>query len=274
MITIVIPTYGSEQNIPSLVYRLYKVLKQIDHEIIFVDDCGPDNTFSVLKKIAKEYSNLKVVRFSRNFGQQLATSAGLKYAKGDAVIIMDDDLQDPPEFIPNLIKKWEEGYDVVYTVRNRKEGWLKKKAYTLFYRIFNKISYLKIPVDSGDFGLMDRKVVDVINSMPEHSRLVRGLRTWSGFKQIGLEYDRPKRTAGKSGYNLIKTAQFTIYCLLAFSNMPLYVSFVISGVSFITGHILDGFQFLCIGILGKYIVRISDEVNMRPLYVVEETINI
>jgi dolichol-phosphate mannosyltransferase len=188
----------------------------------------------------------------------MASSCGLKHSKGEAVIIMDDDLQDPPEILPMLIHKWKEGYDVVYAIRNRQE---KKLLYTLFYKLFNKISYQKIPLDSGDFGLMSRRVVDVINSMPEHSRLLRGMRAWVGFKQTSIVYDRPPRERGKTGYNLLKIGQFVMYSLLAFSNMPLYISFAFGVIALSCGKFFDAMELFCIGILGKYIVRITDEVN-------------
>jgi len=273
MLSIVIPTYNSASNLKKLIYRIYKVLKT-DFEIIFVDDCGPDDTLETLRILSKRLPELKVISLSRNFGQQLASSCGLKYAKGDAVIIMDDDLQDPPEVLPRLIEKWKEGYDVVYAVRNRNESRLRCLAYKLFYRIFNKISYVQIPINSGDFGLMTRKVVDVLNSMPEHSRFLRGLRAWVGFKQASITYERPKRGKGKSGYNLIKVLQFVMYGLLAFSNMPLYISIVFGIIALIYGRVFDAMELFCIGILGKYIIRISDEVNQRPLYIIKEKINL
>ncbi len=273
MISIVIPTYGSAKNLKALTLRVARTMGITEWEIIFVDDCGNDNTLEVLREMAKKIPQIKVISFSRNFGQQLASSCGLRHTKGDAVIIMDDDLQDPPELIPDLIKKWQEGYDVVYAVRNRKENRVKKWLYKMFYELFNKISYQQIPIDSGDFGLMSRRVVDVINLMPEHSRLLRGMRSWVGFKQIGITYDRPKRK-GKPAYTLKKVMQFVMYSLLAFSNMPLYISFVMGVAALCYGKFFDAMELFCIGILGKYIVRISDEVNQRPLYIIKEKINL
>jgi len=272
MISIIVPTYNSAVNLKSLIYRLYKTLD--DFELIFVDDASPDNTLEILKPLCQKLPNLKVISLSRNFGQQMASSAGLKHARGEAVIIMDDDLQDPPELIPTMIRLWKEGNDIVYAVRNRKESKLRILLYKLFYKLFNKISYQKIPIDSGDFGLMSRRVVDIINSMPEHSRFLRGLRAWVGFKQASIGYDRQKREKGKSGYNFIKILQFVMYGLLAFTNMPLYISFVFSLIALLYGKFFDAMQFLCLGILGKYIVRISDEVNQRPLYLIKEKINL
>lgn len=309
-LSIVIPTYKSAVNLPVLIERLKSVLSGMKnkYEIIFVNDCSPDNTLSVLRDICSEDTNIKVVSLSRNFGQQIATSAGLKFSSGDAVIIMDDDLQDPPEFVPELVKKWEEGYEIVYAIRKtRQENIMKRSSYKLFYRILSKLSHINIPKDSGDFGLMDRKIVDIINKMPERDRFVRGLRAWVGFKQIGLEYDRDARYKGEPAYNLIKIMKLSIDGLLTFSNVPIKISSalglfvsVIAFLGFIVTLIqkvvtyyfpdvsfavwpgfstivlsilfLGGVQLLSIGILGEYIGRIYNEVKQRPLYIVSETI--
>ncbi len=280
MLSVVIPVYNSEKNILELIHRLGRILKDMNFEVIFVDDASTDRVLEYLSFWGHFYPWLKVISLSRNFGQQAATTCGLQYATGDAVVIMDDDLQDPPELIPQFIEKWKEGYDVVYGIRVRQEGGFKAFLYKSFYRFFNKISYQPIPIDSGDFGLMSRRVVDLINSMPEHSRLVRGLRSWVGFKQIGIPYERYKRTKGKSGYNLKKLLQFVMYSLLAFSNMPLYVSFACSMGALLLAItnkslilLVSSLQLFCLGILGKYLVRITDEVNKRPLYVIKEKIN-
>ena len=310
VISIVIPTYKSEANLSALIERLENVLSGLiyKHEIIFVNDNSPDNTMSVLRKFCSENPIIKVVSLSRNFGQQLATSAGLKYASGDAVIIMDDDLQDPPEFIPELIKKWEEGYEIVYAIRRtRQENFIKRTAYKLFYGILSKLSHINIPKDSGDFGLMDRKIIAIINEMPERDRFVRGLRAWVGFKQIGLEYNRDARYKGAPAYNLKKIIKLSLDGLLSFSNVPIKISsavgLMVSGIAFlgfmltlfqkILTHyfpevpfavlpgfstivlsilFLGGVQLLSIGILGEYIGRIYNEVKQRPLYLVSETI--
>lgn len=268
-LSVVVPTYKSADNLLTLVNRLKQV--NVD-EIIIVNDCSPDNTLEVLRQI----KGIKVISFSRNFGQQLATTAGLKYATGDAVIVMDDDLQDPPEMIPKMVLEWKQGYDVVYAIRNRQDHLLKKLAYKIFYWLFNKVSYINIPIDAGDFSLMDRKVVDAINSMSEQNRFVRGMRSWVGFKQIGIAYNRPKRK-GKSSYHPLKAMQLILYGLLAFSNMPLYFS-LFAGMVILTISLiyrdriffLAGIQLISIGILGKYLVRINDEVKQRPLYIINE----
>ena len=269
MLSIVIPTYNSALNLKELILRIYKVMQ--DFELIFVDDNSTDDTLEILRRLCRKLPELKVISLSRNFGQQMASTCGLKYSKGEAVIIMDDDLQDPPEVLPMLIHKWKEGYDVVYAVRNRKD---KKFLYTLFYKLFNRISYQKIPLDSGDFGLMSHRVVDVLADMPEHSRLLRGMRAWVGFKQASIVYDRLLRKRGKTGYNWLKIGQFAMYSLLAFSNMPLYLCLVFSLIALICGKYFDTMELFCMGILGKYIIRITDEVNQRPLYLIKERINI
>jgi len=310
MINIVIPTYKSEENLPSVVERLEKVLKELPYryEIIFVEDNSPDNSLDVLRKIALTNSKIKVISLSRNFGQQVATSCGLEHAEGDAVIIMDDDLQDPPEFIPKLIEKWEEGYEVVYAVRKaRKEGFLKKMGYKFYYKILSKLSHINIPKDSGDFGLIDKKIVNIINQMPERDRFVRGLRAWVGYKQIGIKCERAARHKGKPSYNLIKMLKLSTDGIFAFSNVPLQISsalgFLVSAIAFLGMFLtllqrlatfffpenilavwpgfstivlsilfLGGVQLISIGILGEYIARIYNEVKKRPLFLVKEKI--
>jgi len=310
MVSIVIPTYKSAINIPVLNERLEKAFVDLNHqyEVIFVNDCSPDNTLEVLRDISRKNNHLRVISLSRNFGQQIATSAGLQYANGQAVIIMDDDLQDPPEFIPNLIEKWEQGYEVVYAVRSsRKDGYFKRIGYKLYYKVLNKLSHIKIPKDSGDFGLIDRKIVDIINNMPERDRFLRGLRAWTGFKQLGIECPRDSRYKGAPSYNLIKILKLSFDGILAFSNVPLQISsaagFIVSAIAFIGMFLtilqtlmtfifpdnplavwpgfstivlsilfLGGVQLISIGILGEYIARIYNEVKNRPLFLVQETI--
>jgi dolichol-phosphate mannosyltransferase len=310
LISIVIPTYKSEVNLPVLIERLKAVLSKCsyDYEIIFVEDNSPDRTLEILRGICLNTNNIKVISLSRNFGQQIAASAGLKYAKGAAVIIMDDDLQDPPEFIPNLLERWEQGYEIVYAIRqSRKEGFLKRIGYKIFYRAIVRLSYVKIPKDSGDFGLIDRKIVEIINRMPERDRFLRGLRAWVGFKQIGIECERGERYKGKPAYNFLKVIKLATNGIFAFSDMPLQISsaigFAVSLISFLgiiftviqrimtylfpqnrlavwpgfstivlSVLFLGGVQLISIGILGEYIARIYNEVKQRPLFLVKETI--
>jgi len=312
ILSVVIPTYKSADNIGSLAKRLENTLSGMpyDYEVIFINDNSPDKTDDLLKDICLRNSRIKAVSFSRNFGQQIATSAGLRFASGDAVIIMDDDLQDPPEFLPSLVKKWEEGYDVVYAIRkNRKEGILKRLGYRLFYKLIANLSYVPIPQNSGDFGLIDRKIVEILNSMPERTRFVRGLRAWVGFKQTGIECDRAARFKGRPSYNLFKMLTLSMNGIFAFSDMPLQISsalgFFVSIIAFIGMAVtlfqrivtfffpdsllavwpgfstivlailfLGGVQLISIGILGEYIARIYNEVKQRPLFLVKETINL
>ncbi|MBI4845335.1 MAG: glycosyltransferase family 2 protein [Candidatus Omnitrophica bacterium] len=309
-ISIVIPTYKSAENLTVLVERLKAVLDKCaySYEIIFIEDASPDNSLEILKDIALKDPRVKIISFSRNFGQQIAICCGLQHSEADAVIIMDDDLQDPPEFIPELIKKWEEGYEVVYAVRKaRKEGYLKKIGYRLYYWILANLSSIKIPKDSGDFGLIDRKIVDIINNMPEQDRFVRGLRAWTGFKQIGIEYERAYRYKGEPAYKLFKILKLSTDGIFAFSNMPLRISsalgFIVAGIAFLgivftliqkiitlifpdnviavwpgfstivlSILFIGGVQLICIGILGEYIARIYNEVKKRPLFLIKEKV--
>ncbi len=311
-ISVVIPTYRSENNLPVLLERLCEVfLKEVsDFEIIVVDDNSPDNTLVILRKIVLQQPKIKVISLARNFGQQVAISAGLKYVTGDAAIIMDDDLQDPPEFIPRLIRKWEEGYDIVYAIKkNRKEGFIKRFGYKLFYKILVTLSEIAVPKDSGDFCIMGKQIVDILNSMNERDRFVRGLRAWVGYKQIGIECDRGKRFSGKPAYTLSKIIKLSLDGIFSLSNKPLkltsWFGFLMSfiallgviitiiqkivtiyfpnnefavwpGMSSILLSILliGGVQLISIGILGEYIGRIFNEVKQRPMYLIKETIGI
>jgi polyisoprenyl-phosphate glycosyltransferase len=310
LISIVIPTYKSDLNLQLLIEKLVGILSKgdYDYEIIFVNDCSPDNTLELLKSICSTNLHIKVISFSRNFGQQIATTAGLMYAKGEAVIIMDDDLQDPPELIPTFIGKWEEGYDVVYAVRKtRQEIFIKKLGYKLFYKILSYLSHISIPQDSGDFGLLDSKVVKIINSMPERDRFLRGLRAWVGFKQTNIDYDRAPRNMGRPSYSILKIFKLSLDGIIAFSNVPLQISsmigFVVASFAFIGMFLtilqriltlfypnyplavwpgfstivlsilfLGGIQLIGLGIIGEYIARIYNEVKQRPLYLIEEVI--
>jgi dolichol-phosphate mannosyltransferase len=310
ILSIVIPTYKSEANLPLLIERLEHVLSGLryQYEIIFINDNSPDNTMSTLRGICLKNLNVKVISMSRNFGQQIAISAGLQYAKGSAVIIMDDDLQDPPEVIPRLVEKWEEGYEVVYALRkSRKENILKRSFYKLFYKVLSKLSNISIPADSGDFGLIDVKIVKIINSMPERDRFVRGLRAWVGYRQIGVECDRDARLRGRPSYNFMKIMKLSMDGLLSMSHVPIQISsaigLIVSGFAFLgfmftvlqrimtffypdnpiavwpgmstivlSILFLGGVQLLSIGILGEYIGRIYNDVKRRPLFLVEETI--
>lgn len=312
MISIVIPLLNEEENIPQLYKRLTASapLWKEDYEILFIDDGSYDNTFQMLKDIAAKDQKIKVIKLSRNFGHQAAISSGIKKAKGDAVIIMDGDLQDPPEELPRFLDKWREGYHVVYAIRTkRKEGFFKKMAYKLFYRLLSMISDIDIPLDSGDFCVMDKKVVNVLNKeMIEHNRFVRGLRAYAGFKQIGVEYERAERAAGEVKYTFKKLLKLALDGLLDFSTFPLriatYLGFIFAvpsfaiGIFFIIHRILDfkifgyspsdtpglaslaaglffigGVLMIILGVIGEYIGRLYFEVKKRPFYIIEEMCN-
>lgn len=300
--------FRDEGNIEQLYLRTAKVLKKITPfwEIIYVNDSSPDNSEQILRKLAKKDKRLTVVLHSRNFGAQSAFTTGMKQAGGDAVVLMDGDLQDPPELIEEFVKKWLEGFDVVYGRRKKREqsmGPVWEFIYHLFYIIFNKLSYIKVPLDAGDFSLMDRVVVDHMNKLPEKDRFIRGLRAWVGFKQIGIEYVRPERYWGKgvSTTNFWKGLQWARKAIFSYSYAPLewifyaamfsvFVSlfgiFFYLIMSFIFPEAPRGFlttllavlfigsvQLVVLSLLSEYIRRIFEEVKNRPEAIVKEVIN-
>ena len=298
-ISLVFPVYNEEEVLPMLYERVRRALAQLPYEVevILVNDGSRDRSLELMTRYHQEDPRFKIVDFSRNFGHQVAITAGMDAAGGDAVILMDADLQDPPELLPQFLKTWEDGYHVVYAVRKtRQEHALKQFAYRAFYRILQKISNIPIPLDSGDFCLMDRVVVDTIKSMDERHRFVRGLRSWVGFRQIGLEYDRDKRQAGEVKYTFSKLMKLALDGIFSFSYFPLqlasYTGFAVSGLSFFAiavylykklfvGHepqgfptlvtvvlFLGGIQLISLGVIGEYIGRIYDEVKRRPTYIV------
>jgi polyisoprenyl-phosphate glycosyltransferase len=309
MISIVIPLFNEEANVDHIYKRLLASSKswKENYEIIFVDDGSFDNTLFLLKELCKLDPNVKIIKLSRNFGHQAAISAGIRKTKGDAVIIMDGDLQDPPEELHKFLDKWREGYHVVFAIRRkRKENIFKRSAYSIFYRVLHLISDINIPLDSGDFCIMDKKVVKILNDeMQEYHRFVRGLRAYAGFKQIGIEYERSERAAGEVKYTYRKLIKLAIDGLLDFSVFPLriaiYIGFVFAFPSFIIGlffiiHRILNFKFLgyspsdtpglaslavgifflggiiliILGVIGEYIGRIYSEVKKRPFYIIEE----
>ena len=307
-ISVVIPMYNEEQIVEICYKRTSESLKNIsniyDYEIIFVNDGSKDKTLEILEKIAENDKRIKVVSFSRNFGHQVAVTAGLKHISGDAVIIMDADLQDPPELFSEMIKYWEQGNDVVYGKRKTREGESVFKLLTasLFYSTLNKLSEVEIPKDTGDFRLVDRKVIDVINTLPEHNKFLRGLFSWAGFNQIAYEYERKERVAGKTKYSLNKMLKLASDGLISFSNKPLkligkfgifsiivsiiilvctiiaYISnpnFLILGWGSIMTAIslFSGIILISLWIIGKYISRIYDETKNRPQYIINKKIN-
>jgi len=302
-ISVVVPVYNEEENLPELQRRLACTLAPYEYDVLFIDDGSRDASLALLLAFHKENPRMKALSFSRNFGHQVAISAGIDHAGGDAVILMDGDLQDPPEVLPQFIEKWKEGFEVVYAVRRRrKENLLKRLAYAAFYRILRKVSYLSIPLDSGDFCLMDRKVADVVRGLPERTRFVRGLRTWAGYRQTGLEYERDKRYAGKPKYTFGKLLKLAYDGIVAFSDIPLrlaiYLGLGSAAAAFLGGLLvvyekvtnnvpvvgwtstivtllfLGGMILTTLGIIGEYISRIYEEVKHRPLYIIRERIGV
>lgn len=311
MISIVIPIYNEADILDLLQQRLIGAspLWKEEFEIILVDDGSTDGSLEKMKRMVLEDGRIRVIKLSRNFGHQPAISAGIMAAKGDAVVVMDGDLQDPPEDLPQFLEKWREGYHVVYAIRTkRKEGLLKRVAYKAFYRILARISDIDIPIDSGDFCVMDRKVVDALNNnMPERIRFVRGLRAFAGFKQIGVAYERAERAGGEVKYTFRKLLKLAIDGIFDFSTFPLrlatYLGLIISIPSFLLGlffilhrllnfkvlgyspqdtpgmatlavamFFLGGVVLVILGVMGEYLGRIYIEVKKRPYYIVEEEI--
>lgn len=298
-ICLVFPCYNEEEVLPDLLRILRTLDLGIPTRFLFIDDGSTDGTLQLLQAACQSDHQMACLSFSRNFGHQVAVSAGLKHARGDLVAVLDADLQDPPELLNQFIAKWRDGYDVVYGIRtNRKEPWFLRVCYSSFYRLLGKTANIRIPQDAGDFALMDRKVVDVINSLPEHNRFVRGLRGWVGFKQTGVKYARPARHAGKPSYNMKRLTRLALDGLLSFSSAPLRLSawlgagaaflgfcYLVYALSvFLSGKdlpegwtstvvlilFLGGVQLMVLGILGEYLGRIFDEVKGRPHYVMSE----
>ena len=300
--SIIAPIYNEVDNLPVLYSRVSEVMNGTEEawELILVDDGSKDGSNEVIRKLASADERVRPVIFARNFGHQIAVTAGLDYSRGDAVIIIDADLQDPPEVIHDLIAKWREGYEVVYAVRKEREGetWFKKTTAALFYRMIYRITDVKIPLDTGDFRLIDRKVVNIMSKMRERHRFLRGIGAWVGFKQVGVEYNRAARFAGETKYPLKKMLKLALNAITGFSYFPLqvatYIGFISAGLSILaipvvivlrlisapqlTGQattlimvlFLGGVQLISIGIIGEYIGRIYDEVKGRPLYIVAE----
>jgi dolichol-phosphate mannosyltransferase len=301
VISIVIPVFNEEDCIELLYLQLVSVLSEIemDYEIIFVDDGSTDDSVNLIKALNQSNHNVKLVQFSRNFGHQIALTAGLDYARGQVVVVMDADLQHPPEFIPEMLKKWREGFDIVYTVRQDTEdaSLLKRVTANCFYILFNKLAHINMPSNSADFRLMDRKVVNSFKQIRERTRFMRGLTSWIGFNTTGIEYIAKPRAAGETKYSIKKMIKFAIEGITSFSTVPLYFSiylgFLFSGLGFfyslyviyirifsniaIPGWsstimlttIIGGIQLITLGMIGVYIGKIFDEVKQRPLYLVQ-----
>ena len=300
--SLIVPIYNEEENIPLLYEKLKAVMDQLGKtELIFVDDGSRDRSLGMIREIHRQDQRICYLSFARNFGHQVAVTAGLNFARGQAVIIMDADLQDPPELVPLLVEQWHQGYGVVYAqrVKRQQEGWFKRLTAYIFYRLLQRLADVKIPADTGDFCLMDRQVVDLLNAMPEKNRYIRGLRAWVGFPQTAVKFERPPRHAGEVKYTFRKSVRLAINSLVSFSIVPLRLATYLGLVAALlamgmvllvlywrlyeANSPLDGFatvvianlflgavQLICIGILGEYIGRIYDEVKGRPLYTLAE----
>lgn len=300
-ISVVVPVFNEIEVIDVCHERLTSVMAAIDgytYELIFIDDGSTDRTHERLLELRAGDPHLKVVKFSRNFGHQVAVTAGVDEADGDAIVVIDADLQDPPEVIPGMVAKWQEGFDVVYGVRKRRVGESRMKIWTAaaFYRLLRAFTNIEIPVDVGDFRLISARAADYLRQLRENDRFVRGLVSWVGFKQVGLPYERDSRLAGETKYPLRKMMKFAIDGITSFSNMPLklasWLGYLTSFLAFAylasvfvqraMGHTVEGWatimvamlflggvQLICIGIIGEYIGRIFNETKSRPLYVIE-----
>jgi len=306
LISIIVPMYFEEAVVEECYKRLTNVAlsANLNYEIIFINDGSTDKTPELLESIAIKNQNVKVINFSKNFGHQIAVSAGIDKAQGDAVIIIDADLQDPPELIPKMIDLWEKGYEVVYGKRKKRDGesFFKRFTAKAFYRVLNNMSDVPIPMDTGDFRLLDKKVVEVLRRMPEQNRFLRGMSSWAGFRQIELEYERKERFAGKTKYPLKKMLKLASDGILSFSSKPiklvelaglitLSIGFI-AAIYLLSGSILGirgielrwvslftaiafigGIQIFSIGVIGEYVTRIYDESKGRPLYIIDREIN-
>jgi dolichol-phosphate mannosyltransferase len=302
--SLIIPIYNEEENITEMYRRLHHVMEQLDGdvELILIDDGSRDRSLNMMRELHHRDNRVHYLSLARNFGHQIAVTAGLNFVQGKCIIVMDADLQDPPELILTMIEKWHQGYQVVYAQRisRQQESRLKRLTAYLFYRILRRLAKVDIPVDTGDFCLMDRQVVDILNSMPERNRYIRGLRAWVGFRQTSVLFERNPRFAGDVKYTFGKSLSLAIDGIISFSTVPLrlatYLGIISAAIAMImiilvlywrifapVSHLigytlitismffLGSVQLICIGILGEYIGRIYEEVKGRPLYTLKET---
>jgi polyisoprenyl-phosphate glycosyltransferase len=301
----VIACYRDAPAVPGMHERLRRTFGEIgaDYEIIFVNDGSPDDAREVLAELASRDPKVVVVNHTRAFGSQSAFTSGMRIATGDAIVLLDGDLQDPPEIIPKFVEQWRAGFDIVYGVRVEREATaFMRRAYKLFYRLFRRLSYVSIPLDAGDFGLLDRRVVDTLNSLPESHRFIRGLRAWVGYRQVGVPYMRPERAFGRTTNSLIKNLGWARRAIVSFSYVPLdliaWLALATVGVSFLglvtqlVLHFADpslapkgfttlivgmlfigGIQLLCLAIIGSYVAHIYEESKHRPPFLVESILN-
>ncbi len=305
-LSIVIPVYNEEETLPEMFKRLLSSLQTIPDvkwSVIFVNDGSRDRSVALIEEAHKRDARFTLIDLSRNFGHQAAISAGLAHAEGDVVVMMDGDLQDPPEVIPRLLEQWRAGYQVVYAVRrNRKEGLVKRSAYTLFYRSMKAVAAIDVPLDAGDFCLVDRTVASALVALPERNRFLRGLRSWVGFKQVGVEYERAQRFAGSTKYSLSKLMRLALAGYVGFSSVPLRVSAWMGLLAALCGFsvlvwaliarmsgspipsgwtstmavilFLGGTQLVMLGVIGEYLGNVYDEVRRRPNYLVARRVGI
>lgn len=301
VVSIVVPAFNEADNLDSLWGRVRPVLDQVGAgEMIVVDDGSSDGTWEEVMRLAASDRRVRGVRLTRNFGHQAALSAGMEHARGEAVCFMDADLQDPPELLLDLVAQWRSGHEVVYAVRrSRQESLVKRTAYRSFYRLYRRLADIDVPLDSGDFALVDRRIVNELLALPEHNRFLRGLRTWVGYRQLGLPYDREARNAGRPKYTFRKLLRLALDGLLSFSAAPLrlasllgilvavagglYIGFAVTALLFFGGVpkgwtsivaiflTVGGMQLIVIGVLGEYVARIYDETKARPNFLVAET---
>jgi len=300
-LSVAIPIHNEESVLPELLRRLQAVLDKLPggpHELVLVDDGSTDRTYELLEAAAQKDWRIVALSLSRNFGHQAAITAALDHVTGDAVVVMDGDLQDVPEVIPQFVEKYHQGYDVVYAKRvRRKEPWLLRACYFVFYRLMAKLSDIRLPLDSGDFGLMSRRVITQLRKMPEHHRYLRGMRTWVGFRQVGIEVERAERHSGRSKYNLLRLLRLAFDGIFAFSIVPIraaalfgalvmslstiYVFYALYAKLFlhespqgftallVAVTFLSGIVLFFLGVIGEYVGRIYEEIKARPHYIVD-----
>lgn len=304
-ISVIIPCYNEEGNILNMYERLIKVLNPItnNYELVFINNGSTDNSYKIFDYLTEKNPKVTVIELSRNFGSsQPAYTCGLEYVTGDCAVLIDGDIQDPPELIPNMVTKWLEGYDVVYGIRKKRKGSLIRRiGYKIFYRMLKKLAYIDIPLDAGDFSLIDRKVIDALNLLPERNRFIRGLRAWVGFKSIGIEYTREDRKAGKTSNSFMDNIRWAKMGIFSFSYYPLelisYIAFIVMLISlfgicvyiisyFVYPNAPRGFstlivailflgsiQLLSLSIIGEYLGKIFEETKGRPKYIIKRIIN-
>ncbi|MGK7931345.1 MAG: glycosyltransferase family 2 protein [Microcystaceae cyanobacterium] len=301
--SLIIPIYNEEEIIPELYRRILPIMEDLEGgvELVLINDGSRDLSLKLIRELHQKDSRVCYLSFARNFGHQTAVTAGLNFARGDVIIVLDADLQDPPELIPEMIEQWKQGYEVVYAqrIKRKKESWFKRLTAFVFYRLLQILADVKIPADTGDFCLMDRQVVDILNKMPERNRYIRGLRAWIGFRQTAVKFERDPRYAGEVKYTFRKSFSLALNSLIAFSRVPLRISTYLGLLSAllalfmsflvlywrlmqpnspVTGlatimiaiFFLGSVQLICLGILGEYIGRIYEEIKGRPLYTLAE----